>query len=707
MNLIPAPPFQHSSLAELNDLSIERTFPEQWLPPENATLLAFLPTRLRFPLIGPALNTTRIKAAELPFNPADGVVGWGEKPLARLARQLARARGLPYWSLEDGFLRSAGLGKTGTPTVSIVADDIGIYFNAAQPSRLEQLLQSGTGAMDVSRSRDLRQQIIEQRLTKYNHLPDYPLSLAPSSGRRILLIDQVVGDYSVSGAGANEQTFRRMWQEARAVPGATILIKSHPDIAAGFAKGYLTDLAGEVNVRFITENISPHALLDVVDEVWTVSSQFGFDAIARSVPVTTFGVPFYAGWGLTTDWAEGPVADAAFARRTHRPDLDAFIAATLLHYPRYVDPVTQKQTSAEKAIERLVAWRHHALAMRGHYLCVGFSRHKRHSVKRFLEGPWSKVHFTGDRPSKAELAKADHIVRWGRYGDVSQAPDQSFRALPMLRMEDGFIRSTGLGSHLVPASSLCLDRDGIYFDATRESGLERLLLNTEFSFEMLQRAARLRQRIIECGITKYNLESSQAPDYVRLANGRPIILVAGQVPGDASLRFGLTNCVSNLDLLQAVRTKRPDAFILFKEHPDLLGGKRGPVSDPAILKRFCDLVIGNVPLGDLLSICDEVHVATSQIGFEALIRGRLVWCHGLPFYAGWGLTHDCVSPLRPRRQLTLDALIAGTLILYPLYLSGRTGLLCEVEDVIEELNDKRPIHRSFLTTVMRRMGWSS
>lgn len=704
MNVIPASPIAQSGPVIPHDFSGKAATPE-WLPQKNARLLAFTPTRLRFPLIGAALETSRICSAELPVRPADGFVGWGEKPLARTAKRLATLRGLPYWTLEDGFLRSAGLGKAGAPGVSIVADDTGIYFNAAKPSRLELLIEAGVGDGDTCRSRAIQQQIVEHRLTKYNHLPDYPFSLAPTAGRRILLIDQVTADYSVSGAGADEHTFHQMLQEALAVPGATVLIKSHPDIVAGFARGYLTQFGSEANVHVITENISPHALLDVVDEVWTVSSQFGFDALIRSVPVKTFGVPFYAGWGLTTDWADGPIAKAAFSRRTRRPDLDSFVAAALLHYSRYVDPVTRKSTTAEKAIERLIAWRHHALARRGNYLCVGFSKHKRRSVKRFLSGPWSTVRFTGSKPGANELARADYIVRWGQ-SEEAPIVDKSTSSVPMLRMEDGFIRSVGLGSHLIPASSLCLDRDGIYFDATRESGLERLLLHTDFTPALLSRAARLRQSIVQHSVTKYNLQGTTPPDYQTLAAGKPIILVAGQVPGDASLRYGLTNSISNLDLLKTVRAQRPNAFIIFKEHPDMLAGKRGKTSDPAQLAQACDLVVGNVPVDSLLAVCDEVHVATSLIGFEALMRGRQVWCHGLPFYAGWGLTHDGVSPLRPRKYLSLDALVAGALILYPLYFSARTNLPCEVEDVIEELHGEKPTEPSLLKTALRMMGWS-
>ena len=69
----------------------------------------------------------------------------------------------------------------------------------------------------------------------------------------------------------------------------------------------------------------------------------------RGRAVTTYGVPFYAGWGLTNDL--GPVPD----RRTSRRNLDELVAATLLIYPRYFDPVTGLPCPAEVAVARLSA----------------------------------------------------------------------------------------------------------------------------------------------------------------------------------------------------------------------------------------------------------------------------------------------------------------------------------------------------------------
>ncbi|MFD9896908.1 capsular polysaccharide biosynthesis protein [Mesorhizobium sp. NPDC059025] len=665
-----------------------------WLPREGAELLAFLPTRLRFPLISAGIGAT-LHSLELATGPADGVIGWGNKPLARIARRYARFRNLPFWTLEDGFLRSVGLGKTGSPSVSMVVDDIGIHFSAHSPSRLEMLLQENTPDTDLTRARDLRAWIVSERLSKYNHLPDHPLTLPWSHRKRVLLVDQVMGDMSIEGAAAGPETFRRMWDQARSLKNVEILVKSHPDVVAGYSRGYLTELASAGGVTLITDAVSSHSVLDAVDEVWTVSSQLGFDALLREKPVITFGLPVYAGWGLTLDHAEGSVAAAVFSRRTRRVSIDEFVRAAFLDYSVYVDPVKRQSVSAEQAVERLISWRRRVLSLRGSYLCIGFSRQKKKMTRRYLEGPWSNVVFTSNIQTE-HVEAADHLVLWGKSLSSSQEIQLGKVRKPIIRVEDGFIRSVGLGSDLVSPSSLCFDSEGIYFDALHTSGLEILLKNTNFDTALLNRAKRLRQTIVALGITKYNLPKSRSLDYRQLAGGRAVIMVAEQVPNDASLRFGIASYDSNVELLKAVRAIRPEAFIIYKEHPDLIAGNRNGRTDASQLRTDADLVVGQVNLDEVLHACDEVHVATSLVGFEALLRSRPVWCHGLPFYAGWGLTNDATISIRRQRILELDALIAGTLILYPQYWSYKTNLPCEVEDVVNELHrTKQRAKRSF------------
>ncbi len=52
---------------------------------------------------------------------------------------------------------------------------------------------------------------------------------------------------------------------------------------------------------------------------------------------------------------------------------------------------------------------------------------------------------------------------------------------PVVRVEDTFLRSVGLGANLVRPLSWVRDRRGIYYDATAPSELEHLLQATEFS----------------------------------------------------------------------------------------------------------------------------------------------------------------------------------------------------------------------------------
>ncbi|MCL2102618.1 MAG: hypothetical protein FWH25_01115, partial [Syntrophorhabdaceae bacterium] len=144
-------------------------------------------------------------------------------------------------------------------------------------------------------------------------------------------------------------------------------------------------------------------------------------------------------------------------------------------------------------------------------------------------------------------------------------------------------------------------------------------------------------------------------------------LVPGQVEGDASVRLGGGDISSNIALLREVRAARPDAFILYKEHPDVsCGGRNGKVPEAKLLS-LADAVVRNVSMHALITLCHEVHTLTSLAGFEALLRGKPVWTYGAPFYAGWGLTSDRESFERRKPLPSVEHLLAGALLEYPSY----------------------------------------
>ncbi|WP_456478937.1 capsular polysaccharide export protein, LipB/KpsS family, partial [Nautilia sp.] len=88
-----------------------------------------------------------------------------------------------------------------------------------------------------------------------------------------------------------------------------------------------------------------------------------------------------------------------------------------------------------------------------------------------------------------------------------------------------------------------------------------------------------------------------------------------------------------------------------------------------------------------LDVCDEVHTITSLSGFEGIIRGKEVYTYGMPFYAGWGLTIDEKKCERRKRKLSVNELVAGAYILYPRYISPKTGKFCEVEVLIKDIEE--------------------
>jgi capsular polysaccharide export protein len=592
-------------------------------------------------------------------------LGWGRRKYARRARRVAQARGIPFLCLEDGFLRSVGLGGT-EPPLSIVADDLGIYYDATHPSRLDAQIARPLTDRETARARTIVAAWRKGRVSKYNCAPDHAGHLPE---RYVLAVDQTGGDVSIRYGRADESSFQQMLQRAREEnPACTVLLKVHPEVLSGRKHGHfdLKSVARLPNVQVIGDDVHPVSLLEHAEAVYAVTSQMGFEGLLWGKRVRTFGMPFYAGWGLTHD--ELP----ALERRRPLP-LENLVHAALVDYPRYVDPETGQRCEVERVIE----WMGLQRAMRGRFpdtvYALAFSPWKKPIVRRFFQG--SRVHFVDDAGQIPEDAT---LAVWGQ--------DRQDEKRRVIRLEDAFLRSVGLGADLIQPLSWVMDERGMYYDATAPSELEHLFQAAAFSDDVLARAKRLRTRIVEQGLTKYNVGAGA---WQRPKDSPRIILVPGQVESDASLRYGAPSIRSNMGLLQAVREAHPSAYIVYKPHPDVLAGLRDKGAGEDEAKRWCDEIVTDVAMGTLLSAVDEVHVLTSLAGFEGLLRGKKIVCYGQPFYSGWGLTDDRIPLARRTRRLTLDELVAGTLILYPTYVSRVTGRFTTAERALDELLDWR------------------
>ena len=626
--------------------------------------------------------------------PDDDVLVWGHSPYAGRGTRVAGATGAHLVRIEDAFLRSLHPGRSGDPPMGLIIDRRGIYFDASGPSDLEVLL--ATHPLDdtalLDRARGAMARIAAAHLTKYAaNDPD----LEPPPPGYVLLIDQTRGDAAIRLGAASAHSFAEMLAHAMEDhPGAPIVIKTHPETRAGHRAGHFDPAALPQGVTIDDRPIPPQRLFEGARAVYCVTSLLGFEAILAGHRPVLFGVPFYAGWGLSDDRRPTP------ARRQRKLTRAQLAAAALILYPTWYDPYRDRLGRIEDVLGALEAevraWR----ADRAGYVAVGMRAWKRRHLTQFF-GP---MRFTDD----TTIAAADGrpVMVWAGRETPALVAACADAKRPLHRLEDGFLRSRGLGAELVPPLSLVVDDLGIYYDPSRESRLDRLIAAAaKMEPKQLLRAEELVARLVALGVTKYN-PGGAAPE-VPLAGERPLILVPGQVEDDASIILGAGNVRTNAGLLTRARALYPEALILYKPHPDIVAGLRqGAVADD-VLAQCADAVLAQGDPAILLAQVDGVVTMTSGLGFEALLRGVPVTCLGAPFYAGWGLTRD-LGPVPAHRKArpSLAALAHAALITYPRYFDPISGLPCPPEVALDRLADGAGLRgRPGLRALAKLQGW--
>ncbi|MBD3785763.1 MAG: capsular polysaccharide biosynthesis protein [Sphingomonadales bacterium] len=602
--------------------------------------------------------------------PGDAVAVWGRSPYAARGEALATARGAPLLRLEDAFLRSVRPGRArraGGP-LGLLIDPEGVHFDSSRPSLIERL--AARAPLDdhvlLQRARDGIGRLKALHLSKYNN---FDPGLAPPAPGYVLVIDQSRYDASIRHGGASAATFREMLAVAQIEnPGARIVIKTHPETAAGLRPGHYGPEHCDARTSLLGDPVSPWALLEVAVAVYSVSSLMGFEAVLAGHKPRIFGQPFYAGWGLTQD--ENPVA-----RRERRLTRAQLFAVSHILAPTWFDPCRGRLCSFEEAVDQLEAEVRAFRADRAGHVATGMRLWKRRPLARVF-GQTVPLRFAEPPARAARIATASgrNLLIWAG----KEPPGLSAPAI--LRVEDGFLRSRGLGADLVPPLSLVTDRQGIYYDPTRPSEIEGLIA-AEPPPGGRARAERLIAAIRRAELSKYNLGGAlpALPDGHR-------ILVAGQVEDDASIRLGAGEICTNRTLLARCRAENPGAVILFKPHPDVEAGLRPGHLPEAEARAFADAVVAKANPTALIAAVNEVWTMTSLLGFEALLRGKPVTVTGAPFYAGWGLTRDLGQP-PARRQARPDLvqLAHAALIAYPRYFDPVSGRPCPPEVVVERL----------------------
>jgi capsular polysaccharide export protein len=462
--------------------------------------------------------------------------------------------------------------------------------------------------------------------------------------------------------------------------------------------------AADHDMALITGPANAWSLLDSVSALYTIDDELGFIALLRGIRVRCFGQPFYAGWGLTED-------DELGTRQIATRSLEDVFAAACLLATSYLDPYGKQPSTFESTQAILADWRRVNDANRGIAACMGMSFWKQKRISDLLRSSDGSPEFAASTADAVEVAKkhGGKIAVWAAREPADLAATAAEAGISIVRIEDGFVRSVGLGADFMPAASIVLDEAGIYFDPAKPSDLENILASANFSAALVERSRRLIQTLVARGITKYN--TGTAMPQVDTPPGRRTLFVPGQVEDDRSVATGGAGIYRNIDLLRRVRALNPDAFIIYKPHPDVDAGHRlGAIPDDEALS-LADRIIRGVSTAAVIPAVDEIHTLTSLTGFEALIRRRKVVVYGQPFYAGWGLTADMAPMARRTRKLSLEELIAGTLVLYARYFDPATRLPCGPEILIERLSHPelwRPgvlvVLRRLQGEVMRRLG---
>ena len=628
---------------------------------------------------------------------ANAIAGWGLRPTTKKARKYATENKLPFISLEDGFLRSVGLGLEGYSPLSLIADSTGIYYDARFPSELEKLIKDKSRlVLHLDYAIQAIKLITDNELTKYNHAPNFTgfSNEHHLQNEKVLVIDQTVGDMSVKYGDADQQTFLEMLDKAlQENPTATIYVKTHTDVINGYKEGFLTSNLNKDSIVLLSEDINPISLLKQIDKVYVVTSHMGFEALLLGKEVITFGLPWYAGWGLTDDRHKNIKSLKNNERRTEATITELFVASYIL-YCQYINPYTGKKGTIFDVINYLTKIKKLNNKLRGSVKLVGFSFWKKHVLLPYLNLPSVKIHFYSiNKFRKIENdnklnhdVKSQKILIWGQ-GKKSIIPIIQNEKFCIMRIEDGFIRSIGLGSNLVMPYSLVIDGLGIYFNSQKISELESLLATRVVTKQEQEKAKSLQKLIIETKISKYNVgnEKNIKPNHEK----RKIILIPGQVEDDASIIFGSPIIKTNLELVQMVRKKNQDAYIIYKPHPDVLSGNRIGEINKTELKKYVNDIIEFADIIHCIEQVDEIHTITSLAGFEALIRHKKVVCYGQPFYSGWGLTTDLYPNSLRRRILSLDELIYIVMYEYSIYIHPKSLDFTDPETLVKYLNNEK------------------
>lgn len=280
-------------------------------------------------------------------------LSFGKKNIGIIRKALSTK--IPVYYIECGWfynvfshLHEGKVDKKYNTCLSFLIDDLGFYFDANNVSRLEQMLNDKNLVItdeQKARARNCIDFIVKNKISKFNNASS-EYQIKQNGRKKILVIDQNVNDMSILCGMANGDTFSKMITSAiQDNDDADIYIKIHP-LSILLHNNHYQSFNSQ-RVIHITENVNIISLICQMDEVYVCTSQVGFEALMCGKAVHTFGMPFYAGYGLTNDYLINE-------RRTNKRTIEELFYIAYIMYCKYVNPDTQKHCEIEDCLTYLV-----------------------------------------------------------------------------------------------------------------------------------------------------------------------------------------------------------------------------------------------------------------------------------------------------------------------------------------------------------------
>ena len=220
-----------------------------------------------------------------------------------------------------------------------------------------------TAAVLSAQQQDSAAQLIslwqQHRVSRYNRYPDATALAAVF----VLLVLQQGQALALS-----RQMLQFAVAQAKKQPGCEVLVCD--DMHKAVPAALLSEFAACGAAIKTAENVHHAMLLANSQAVITADSWLGFEALLWQKPVYTFGMPFYAGWGLTVD--ETPIP-----RRRRSLTRAQLFAAAMILAPTWYDPCRDRLCSFEEAVDQLEAETRAFREDRAGYVAFGMRAWKR------------------------------------------------------------------------------------------------------------------------------------------------------------------------------------------------------------------------------------------------------------------------------------------------------------------------------------------